>query len=45
MLISRDDPMVFVTQPISLGFLIVTVLILAGMMLPALRKRRHEITG
>jgi TctA family transporter len=45
MLISRGDPMIFVTQPISLGFLIVTVLILAGMMLPALRKRRHEITG
>ena len=45
MLISRGDPMIFVTQPISLGFLIATVLILAGMMLPALRKRRHEITG
>ncbi|MDA8124957.1 MAG: tripartite tricarboxylate transporter permease [Deltaproteobacteria bacterium] len=45
LLISRGDPSIFVTQPISLGFLIVTVLIVAGMLLPVLRKRSSEIIG
>jgi TctA family transporter len=44
MLMSRGDPTVFVTQPISLGFIIVTVGIVVVMMLPALRKRRGQIT-
>ena len=44
MLMSRGDPMVFLTQPISLGFIIATVLIVIVMMLPALRKRRGDIT-
>jgi TctA family transporter len=44
MLMSRGDPTVFVTQPISLGFIIVTVFIVFVMMLPALRKRRGQIT-
>jgi TctA family transporter len=36
--------MVFLTQPISLGFVIATVLIVVVMMAPALRKRRGDIT-
>jgi len=45
MLMSRGDPMVFLTEPISLGFVIATVLIVVVMMVPALRKRRGDITG
>ena len=45
MLISRGDPMVFVTRPISLAFVIATVLIVIVMMAPAVRKRRGDITG
>jgi putative tricarboxylic transport membrane protein len=45
MVLSRGDPMVFLTRPISLGFIIATVLIMILMMAPALRKRRRDITG
>lgn len=45
MLISRGDPTVFLTRPISLAFVIATVLILILMAAPAMRKRRGEITG
>jgi putative tricarboxylic transport membrane protein len=45
MLISRGDPMVFLTRPISLGFVIATVLVIIMMSAPALRKRRGVITG
>jgi putative tricarboxylic transport membrane protein len=44
LLMSRGDPMVFLSEPISLGFIIATVLIVIAMMLPALRKRRGDIT-
>jgi TctA family transporter len=44
MLISRGDPTVFVTRPISLGFMIVTALILIIMVLPAVRAKREAIT-
>jgi TctA family transporter len=44
LLISRGDPTVFVTRPISLGFVTATVLILVVMGLPAIRKRREQIT-
>jgi len=44
LLLSRGDPTVFLTQPISLGFLIITALIAVTMLLPALRKRRGDIT-
>src|SRR5262252_6547420 len=37
MLMSRGDPTVFVTRPISLGFIIATVLILIAIMAPAVR--------
>jgi TctA family transporter len=43
--VSNGDPSVFVTQPISLAFIIVTVLILIVMVLPAVRNRRGDITG
>jgi putative tricarboxylic transport membrane protein len=44
LLISRGDPTVFVTRPISLAFIIVTVLILVIMVLPGVKARRSAIT-
>jgi TctA family transporter len=44
LLISRGDPSVFVTRPISCGFVIATVVILIVMALPAIRKKRDAIT-
>ena len=43
--VSQGDPSVFVTRPISLAFIIATVLILIVMVLPAVRKQRGKITG
>ena len=45
MLMSKGNPSVFVTRPISLAFLIATVLILVVIVLPAVRSRRGEIAG
>jgi len=45
LLISRGDPTVFFTRPISLGFIIATVLVLIIMAAPAVKRRRVEITG
>jgi putative tricarboxylic transport membrane protein len=45
MLMSGGDPSVFVTRPISLAFICVTLLIVVVMVLPAVRARRPEITG
>jgi len=45
MLMSKGDPSVLVTRPISLGFIVVTVLILVVMIAPAVRKRRVDIAG
>jgi putative tricarboxylic transport membrane protein len=45
MLMAGGDATVFVRQPISLAFIIATVLILVVMVLPAVRNRRGEITG
>ncbi len=42
--VSEGDPTIFLTRPISLAFIIVTVLILIVMVMPAVRKRRSEIT-
>ncbi len=44
LLISRGDPLVFFTRPISLAFVIATVLIVIVMVVPAVRKRRSDIT-
>jgi len=43
--VSEGDPTVFLTRPISLAFILVTVLLLIAMWLPALRKRRDDIIG
>jgi putative tricarboxylic transport membrane protein len=45
LLISRGDPTVFFTRPISLGFMIATLVILVIMLLPALKKRREVLTS
>ena len=45
MLMSRADPTVFVTRPLSLVFIIATVLILLVVLLPAFRKNRSELTA
>ena len=45
MLMSKGNPSVFFTRPLSLAFLIATVLILVVMIAPAVRKRRVEIAG
>jgi TctA family transporter len=45
LVISLGDPSVFVTRPVSLTFVIVTILIILTMALPAVRKRSSKITG
>jgi TctA family transporter len=42
LLISRGDPTVFFTRPISLAFLILAALSLLIVVLPAVRKKRDE---
>jgi TctA family transporter len=42
LLISRGDPTVFFTRPISLGFLIATAILLAIMIAPNIRKKREQ---
>jgi TctA family transporter len=42
LLISRGDPTVFFTRPISLGFMIAAILIVITMILPAIRKKKVE---
>jgi len=43
MLVSCGDPSVFVTRPLSLAFIIATVLILLVMVVPTVRARRLEV--
>jgi TctA family transporter len=45
MLISRGDPSVFLTRPISLTFIVATIGILAMMVVPALRAQRTDVAG
>jgi TctA family transporter len=45
LVISRGDPSVFVTRPITLGFVLAAALILNAMAPPAVRRRRAEIAG
>jgi putative tricarboxylic transport membrane protein len=45
MVMGRGDPWVFLSRPISLGFIIATVLILIIAAIPAIRKRRDEVAG
>ena len=42
MLLSRGDPIVFFTKPISAGFLIVSIILLVILLLPNIRKKREE---
>ena len=42
MLLSRGDPMTFVTRPLSATLLAVSLLLLIVIMLPAIRKKREE---
>jgi TctA family transporter len=43
--VSNGDPTVLITRPISLAFIVVSVLILVIMTMPAVKKRRGDITG
>ena len=43
MLISRGDPTIFFTRPISLGMLVVALFLLAIIVLPVIRKKREEV--
>jgi len=43
MLLSRGDPMTFVTKPISAGFIIASVILLVIVALPGLRKKRELV--
>src|SRR3954466_5049333 len=43
LLISRGDPSVFVTRPISCGMLIVAAFLLLIIVLPQIRKKREEV--
>jgi len=42
MLLSRGDPIVFFTKPISATFLIISIVLLVIIALPAIRKKREE---
>jgi TctA family transporter len=42
MLLSRGDPTVLVTRPISLAFLLSAALLLLAVVAPAVRRRREE---
>ena len=43
MLLARGDPSVFLTRPISAGFLIASAVVLLLLALPALRRRREQV--
>jgi len=43
MLLSRGDPTVFFTKPISAGFIIASVFLLVIVALPAIRKKREQV--
>src|SRR5258708_38894110 len=42
MLLSRGDPTVFLTKPISAAFIIAATILLVVVALPAIRKKREE---
>ncbi|MEY4985094.1 MAG: hypothetical protein RIR62_3360, partial [Pseudomonadota bacterium] len=43
MILGRGDPTVFVSRPISLTLLLLTVAVLVVVLLPAIRKKRDEV--
>jgi TctA family transporter len=42
MLLSRGDPTIFLSRPISLGILVVAAVALVAALLPAIRAKREE---
>jgi putative tricarboxylic transport membrane protein len=42
MLLSRGDPTVFVTRPLSLALLLIALALLIVVVLPVVRKKREE---
>jgi putative tricarboxylic transport membrane protein len=42
LLISRGDPSVFFTRPLSLSFMLATVFVLALMIMPQIRARKDQ---
>ena len=44
LLVSRGDPSVFLTRPLSAAFMITTILLLLIMVVPVLRQKRQEAT-
>jgi putative tricarboxylic transport membrane protein len=43
LLVSRGDPLVFFNRPISAGFLIVAIILLATVLAPNIQKKREEV--
>jgi len=43
MILSRGDPMTFIERPISAGLLVVSLIVLALVFLPQIRKQRDEV--
>ncbi len=43
MILGRGDPSIFVTRPISLTLLLLTLAVLVAILLPAIRKKRNEV--
>jgi putative tricarboxylic transport membrane protein len=43
MILGRGDPSIFVTRPISLTLLLLTLAVLVVMLMPAIRKKREEV--
>jgi TctA family transporter len=43
MILGRGDPSIFVTRPISLALLVLTLAVLLVMLMPAIRKKRDEV--
>jgi TctA family transporter len=43
MFLSDGDPSVFITRPLSAGFIVATVVLLLVFIVPAFRKKRKEI--
>ena len=43
MIMSRGDPMTFLSRPISAGLLAFTVIVLVIVLLPSVRKKREEV--
>jgi TctA family transporter len=43
MLLSRGDPLIFATNPISAGMLIASAILLVIVILPTVRKKREDV--